>query len=76
MTDVSTTPVNGVAHPQLVSQHEALSSAQPAAIKRKRVDGSGDEAQMNGNAPREALHSASGASIQEQIADFIIVLKK
>lgn len=75
MTDLSTTPIHGVAHPQLLPQHESPTSAQQA-IKRKRVDGSEDEAQMNGNATREALDSATSAPIQEQIADFITVIKK
>lgn len=75
MTDVSTAPINGVAHPQLVPQHETPNNAQPA-IKRKRVDGAEDEAQMNGNAPHDVKGTVSSASVQEQIADFITVLKR
>ena len=75
MADVPTAPINGVAHSQLGSQHEAPNNAQPA-IKRKRVDGSEDEAQMNGNAPHDVKGTVSSASVQEQIANFITVLKR
>lgn len=75
MTDVSSTPINGVAYPQLVPQHGAPDSAQPA-IKRKRVDSSEDEAQVNGDAPQDVTDDVGGANILGQIADFITVLKK
>lgn len=75
MMDLSTTPINGVAPPQPIAQYPSPDSGQ-SMIKRKRVESTEDEAQVNGNAPQEVRDNIQGANIQEQVAELVAVLQR
>lgn len=75
MMDLSTTPINGVAPLQPIAQYPSPDSVQ-STIKRKRVESSEDEAQLNGNAPQEVRDNIQGANIQEQVAELVAVLQR
>ncbi len=76
MTDINLTPYHGVPEPLMRAPHDNLNNALPPA-KRKRVDGSEDEVDINGDAPLDLIHkSAPNLTIQEQIANLISILKR
>ena len=73
--DLSTAPINGVAVSQPIAQYPSPDSVQ-SIIKRKRVESSEDEAQVNGNAQQEAKGNVQDAHIQEQVAELVAVLQR
>ena len=75
MMDLSTTPINGVAPSQPIAQYPSPDSVQ-STIKRKRVESSEDEAQVNGNAPQDVRDNVQSANIQEQVAELVAVLQR
>jgi len=75
MTDVAMAPINGVVSPQSQQQHDLPQSSLNGPAKRKRVDSNEAAVHMNGTIALKA-DEVPNANIQEQIADFITVLKK
>lgn len=73
--DLSTTAITGVAPSQPIVQYPSPDSVQ-STVKRKRVESSEDEAQVNGNAPEQVRDNVQGANIQEQVAELVAVLQK
>jgi len=73
MADVVMAPINGVVSPQ--SQHDLAQASLNGPAKRKRVDSNEGSVHMNGTVDSKA-NEASNANVQEQIGDFMTVLKR